>query len=371
LRGFTLRWLWLALSLALLVAPAEARRRHRVLPTWDWGLVVSEGAVYDDNVLGFSGEDRAAYLNNSDAFRTPLNSVDDIENQFEIKPDLRWRAPLKLMVDADYRFKAVNRSKNSFSDYQTHTLGLSIRPRVVGYPWAVRFRAFVIPSYYLRVYKDRDWGTWDAARFRNRDFEGEFRYRFYQPLWLEAKFAYGTYYYNPRFTEYDSDYREFTLGTSYETPWYVTVNADVTRRFSYNIGKNQAGAVINTPVDPVLIDDTEYGDGGFNESEFSGSVSSVIPWITVRRVEAGINYRYRRRVYTSEFPVSLDPIHRGRLDKRWLVGATLGVNLMKSLDADLFIDYEQRRADSPHPTVPLVKDFTRHEFGMSLSYTVK
>jgi hypothetical protein len=364
--------LTLALGLVLLAAPAHARKKKHVsLPTWDWSLSLSEGAVYNDNVLGFSGRDRDAYSLSPSTFPTPLNSVDDMQNEFQIRPGIRWRAPLKLMVSGEYRFKTVNRAENSFSDYQTHWLGLSVRPRVAAYKWSASFRTFVIPSYYLRVYKDRDWGTWEPARFRNWDYEGAFRYRFYQPLWLEAKAAYGTYYYGRKFTEYDSDYREFSLGAAYESPWFVTLNAGFTRRLSTNVGKDQAGPVYNAPEDPSLIGDSEYGDADFRENEVNASVSSVVPWIKLRRVEAGLSYKFRRRAYISSRPLLLDPIHRGRLDKRWEISPTLNVNIIRSLDAAVYFTYEQRRVDSPDPRVPLVKDFTRHEYGLALTYMLK
>lgn len=371
MRGSSLNWVALALGLMLLAAPAHARKKHVSLPTWEWGLVLSEGMVYDDNVLGFSGQDRAAYVNSPSTFPTPLASVDDLENALQVRPEIRWRAPLKLMVSGEYRFKAVNRTQNRFTDYQTHWFGLTVRPRVAAYPWSATVRAFVIPSFYLRVYRDRDWGTWETARFRNWDYEASFKYRFWQPLWMEAKVAYGTYYYGHKFTEYDSQYREFTLGSSYQSPWFVTLSAAYTRRLSDNIGKDQPGPVFNAPIDPSLVGDSEYGDADFKENEFNGAASSIIPWIKIRRVEVGVHYKYRRRAYMSARPPELDPIHRGRLDKRWELGPTLDVNLIRSLDANLYCAYEQRRVDSPHPTVPLVKDFTRHEYGFALTYRIK
>ena len=367
----SVRWLSLLVAVTLIAAPAHARRVHVMFPTWDWGLSVSEGAVYDDNVLDLSSQDRHSYSDSPSLFPTPLKSLDDTQNELQIRPEVRWRAPLKLMVTGEYRFKAVNRAQNGFTDYQTHWLGLTVRPRTVGYSWSASVRAFIIPSYYLRVYRDRDWGTWDAARFRNRDFEGTFKYRFWEPLWLVGKFAYGTYYYGPRFTEYDSDYREFTLGTSYESPWFVKVSANYTRRLSYNGGKNQPGAIYDAPLDTSLIGNSEYGDADFKENEFHGTVSSILPWVKIRRVEVGLDYKFRRRAYTSNRDLSLDPIHRGRLDKRWELSPTLDVNIIPSLDANAYFTYEQRRVDSPHPTVPLIKDFTRHEFGLGLTYTVK
>ena len=104
-------------------------------------------------------------------YPTPLETLDDFENELQLHPDIRWRAPLATMVTADYRLKLVSRAKNSFTNYQTHTFSIGLRPRVAGYRWSARVRVLGIPSMYLRTYKDRDYNEYHAARFRNWDYE--------------------------------------------------------------------------------------------------------------------------------------------------------------------------------------------------------
>ncbi|RPH92457.1 hypothetical protein EHM69_12755, partial [candidate division KSB1 bacterium] len=116
--------LCLLVLLSVVANPALARRRSS-LPRWDWGLSVTAGGTYDYNVLGFSESDQNAYLQDQGSFPTPLESVDDLESQVQLKPSLQWRAPMTLMVNGDYRFKCVHRIRNAFTDYQTHSFGLS------------------------------------------------------------------------------------------------------------------------------------------------------------------------------------------------------------------------------------------------------
>ena len=370
MRGLTVRTLIAFLCLLAAVPPAQARK-GRALPVWEWGLATSVGITYDDNVLGFSERDRNDFLRDPASFPTPLESVDDLETSLSVKPSLQWRAPRTLMVSGDYRFKAVHRLRNDFSDYQTHVFGLSVRPRTSGYPWSVHFRILAIPSYYLRVYHDRDYDQRFAARYANWDYAASFRYRVALPMWLEVGASYGSCYYDRKFTEYDSEYRDFTVGGAYELPWEIGLNASYTRRLSDNVGKNQSGALGSAPGGSGVGEDTEYGDSDYNEDDVSVSVSAAVPWITFAPTEASLGYRHRRRVYTTDRSLSNDPFHRGRLDNRgqWQLSVTVSPSRLWGVQA--YAAYESRRTDSDEPSVPLAKNFIRRELGMLVTYRIR
>jgi hypothetical protein len=369
-RGLTAKTLLALLCVLIAGVPAQARKR-RALPVWEWGLSTSLGTTYDDNVLGFSEHDRNSFLRDPGAFPTPLESVDDLETSLSIKPTVHWRAPLTLMVSGDYRFKAVHRVRNKFSDYQTHSFGLSLRPRTSGYPWSAGIRILAVPSYYLRVYRDRDYDERFATRYANWDYAASFRYHLTPPLWLEAGAAYGTYYYNRKFTEYDSEYRDFTLGATGDAPWEMRLSASYTRRLSDNIGKNQLGALGTTPGESGIAEDTEYGDSDYREDDASVAVSAPVPWITFAPTEASLAYRHRRRVYTTDRSLADDPVHRGRLDNRGQAQVSVTVSPSRAWNVEAFFAYESRRTDSNEPSVPLAKNFIRREFGLLFTYRIR
>jgi hypothetical protein len=363
------RGICLALALVLVPLVAEAKRKH--LPDFEWGLDVSGAAIYNSNLIGISAHDRNTFLSDPVLFPTPLESVDDLENEFQIHPNVRWRAPLNLMIGADYRFKYVHRDRNTFSDYQSHSFSLSARPRVAGYRWSTRLRMFGIPSYYVRVYKDRDYNEWDAARYANFDYSLSGRYRWWRSLWSEAGLGYGTYYYNRKFTEYDSEYRYVSLGSGYEFAPDLSLNTGYTRRISDNVGKSQPGVSRIPPDNPDQIVDTEYGDSDFNEDDWSAqAIYRPVRWTSLP-VEASASYRLRRRVYTTDRPLDLDPFHRGRLDKRGTFTLGLNVKAVSRLEVEPYFTYDERWADSMAPQVPLVKNYVRREYGLTLTYTIK
>ncbi len=354
----------------LTMLPQDAVAR-RTLPKLEWRLDITGSSIYNSNVIGISGPDRSQFLNDPEGFPTPLESVDDLETELQLHPNIRWRAPLNLMIDADYRLKFVHRLRNDFTDYQTHSFTLAARPRVAGHRWSVRTRVFAIPSYYLRVYRDRDRGERLPAKFGNYDYSASARLRWWQSLWSEAGAGYGTYYYNPQFTEYDSEYWEVNFGSGYVPAPGLAISGSYTRRISENVGKDQPGVFNTPPEDPVEIGDTEYGDGDFNEDEWNGRITSSLGVTLLLPTEASLSYRWRRRTYTTDRTLEQDPFHRGRLDRRGQLTASLNVTIIRSLSAEPYFTYDERRTESEAPQVPMAKDFIRREFGLSLTYTIK
>lgn len=363
--------LWLLLGLLAIgfMSPcfAAKKKKKRHTPALEWGLSVSAAGNYNDNLIGLSERDHNLYLRAPGAFPTPLKTADDLETELGVRPSARWRAPSKLWVNADYRFKWVHRQENAFTDYTTHSFGVSVRPRATASPWQIRARVLAIPSFYLRVYKDKDYGEYHSARFANWYYSGAFRYKVMDPLWLELQAGYGTFYYNRKFTEYDSEYHDAGVEAGYRIKNW-SASAGYTRRLSDNVGKGQLGGV------PAIADpqvDTEYGDADFNEDELNFGLGGDLDFITWRPVSLDLGYKWRRRVYMTDRALELDPFHRGRLDKRGQLTVTLTTDVSRHFTVDVFSGYDERRSESPNPSVPAVKNFVRHEYGVRLNYEIK
>ncbi|MCB9357204.1 MAG: hypothetical protein H6506_01375 [Calditrichaeota bacterium] len=360
----------LSLLFGVLLVSAQANARRTSFPTLDWGLRVGVNAIYNDNVLRLSEADGNAFHRFDPGFRTPLQTLDDGEMEILLAASLQWRAPATTMVNLNYRIKAVQRAQNSVTDYQTHSLGASIRPRVRGYRWIARGSVFTIPSFYLRVYRDRDFGTYDDCRFENWEYNGEFSYRIAEPLWLSAMAGYGTYYYGARFTEYDSEYKEFGAEAEYTTRWDPRLAFRYTRRVSDNLVSTQSLSLVDE-TGAQLLEDSEYGDGDFNEDEFRVSLKSRVRALHPHTVNASLVTRIRRRVYTTDRTLEADPFHRGRLDTRWDVTPTLDWSVSSALDVSLFFTYEERSTESDYEPLALVKNFVRREVGLGFTYRIR
>ncbi len=360
-----------ALAFAVLICAVTANARKKThLPAWDWGLRVGVSGIYNDNVIRLSGPDQNAFRRYDPAFRTPLETIDDGETELSLAPSIQWRAPSNLMVNGTYRFKAVQRAKNDFTNYQTHSLTATVRPRERGYWWSAKAAVFTIPSFYLRVYRDRDFGTYDDARFESWEYSGEFALRPLESLWLAAQAGFGSSYYGKKFTEFDSESNEFGLEARYATPWRPTIVARYTRRVSENIGKDQAFQSIPSFDTGNVLEDNEYGDGDNNEDEFRLALRSPLRVSKNFVLDASLNSRLRRKIFTTDRSLDADPFHRGRLDNRWDVSPQLSWSITPSLDLDAQFTYEQRTTESDAAGVARVKDFVRHEYGLGLTYKI-
>lgn len=358
------------LVVLLVFGQADAARKRTRLPTLDWGLRVGVNTIYNDNVLRLSGPDQNAFRRYDPRFRTPLETVDDGETEFSINPSVQWRAPYTTMIVANYRFKDVRRLKDDFTSYQTHGLTASLRPRVRGYKWQAQIAAFTIPSFYLRVYRDRDYGSYEDARFQNWEYSGEFSLRPVESVWLSLQGGWGSYYYNEKFTEYDTEYTEGGLEARYATPWRPTITARYTRRVSTNIGKDQAFSSVPSFDSEQVLEDNEYGDGDNNEDEFRLALRSPLTFIKGIVLDGSLSSKLRRRVYTTDRSLAADPFHRGRLDNRWDITPSLSWDALPQLAVDAYFTYEQRTSESDVPGVSRVKDFVRREFGLGFAYKI-
>jgi len=363
--------LYAGLACVVLAGPqqTEARKRSK-LPSVEWGLRVGLNAIYNDNVLRLSGPDQNSFRAYNPSFRTPLETVDDGETEVSLAPSIQWRAPSNMMVSGYYRFKAVQRKENDFTNYQTHSLSATIRPRVRGYKWAAKASVFTIPSFYLRVYRDRDYGTYEDARFANWEYSGEFSVRPAESLWFSLQGGFGTYYYGEKFTEYDSEYTEIGAEARIATPWKPTVTVRYTRRAAINVGKDQAFQSVPSFDSEQVLEDNEYGDSDNNEDEFRMAIRSPLRFSDGLVLDGSLSSRLRRRVYTTDRTVELDPFHRGRLDNRWDVTPALTWSLNSAFDLDGYFTYEQRDSRSDVPGVSRVKSFIRREVGLGLTYRI-
>jgi hypothetical protein len=367
MHGRAWQWAVAALLMIGLIAPAEAARKRKAAPRLEWDLSAGLTTTYNDNVIGLSERDRNLFHTSAALVPTPLETIDDLEQDVLLRPVVRWRAPHKLMVTADYRLRYVKRWQNDFTSYWSHNFALSLRPRVAESKWNLRFRVSGIPSFYLRVYKDRDYGQYHAARYANWDYEASFRYHVTAPLYVEAAGSFATYYYAAKFTEWDSEVRDGTGSVGYEVGRW-RASAGYTRRVSDNIGKQQDGGIV---ADPGLLYDTEYGDADYSEDELNASVTAPLAFVKWRRVDFSLDYKFRRRAYLTDNPLASDPFHRGRLDKRGQLTGTLVCAVHRQLDMSVFMTYDSRGVDSPAPQVALAKDFVRREYGLQLAYSIR
>lgn len=348
-----------------LAASGYAKQKRSFSP--DWSLSVQLGGRYVNNVIRLSEADIDRFQHNAQPFETPIETYDDWKNELILRPKLRLRLPKRHRLISVYSFKAAQYASNNFLDYQTHTLNLYLRPISSRHRWLINLRAFTIPSYYLRNHYDRDTGVYHAARFQSWQYRAAPRFRFWKPLWIELRYGFETTYYNSKFTEYDGEMNSVGIGTEYRGLRPLTFTFRYQRNASDNIGHEQADEYASSPSE-FLEKDAEYGDASFDEDEFYAKVSGRITSFASVPITGSLSGRLRRRVYTTDNSLDVDPFHRGRLDTRWKISPSVTATFNKKIALIISFSHEERKTLSDIARVEEIKNFRVREMSLMFEY---
>jgi hypothetical protein len=358
---------FLASIILCLTLPGYARRMGGNALSAEWSLVVQLRSSYLDNILRLSHEDIERFQHDSQPFETPLETYDDWKNELTLQPRFSLNLPWRQRMMTIYSFKTAQHLRNAFLNYDSHTLNVYLRPASSKYPWLLNFRIATIPSYYLRVYYDRDTRGFQAARFQSWQYRVAPRFRFWKPLWIELRTEFETLYYNSAFTEYDNETISWGLGGEYNGLRPFTFEAYYLRNLSDNIGYRQSGALQAGLLDiPGL--DTEYGDASYTEDEFQLEASGRIAYLRGIPLDGSVSSQIRRRVYRTNNAIELDPFHRGRLDWRWRIIPSVSVDFTERLTISVGYGFEKRTTISDVPRVEQVKDFEINQTFVTFEY---
>ena len=96
----TLRHLGVFLLIAVLCAPAVAAKQRKAAPRLSWGLSAALTTNYNDNLIGLSERDRNSFVDSPARIPTPLESVEDLEHEAQLRTVVKWSAPRRLLVSA-------------------------------------------------------------------------------------------------------------------------------------------------------------------------------------------------------------------------------------------------------------------------------
>ncbi len=349
----------LGLAFPLLTAlPIRGADKPRIPFT----VKVSFTTAYDDNVLKYSGYDLHRFENNTEPFPSEITTSDDWVNVLGLRVyrdfDLGRRFKLRGYYSGKITLFAVNQIKN----YQSHYFSARLSYRSRGY---LTLKYSYLPSYYLRIYKDKDWNVYRGAQFDL--FRPAISLRVRSP-WAEFEAEWGREltYYSEYFTEYDAEAFYWSLSAARTILEDLSFTVGYGLKVSDNIGFNQVGAV--SPTDPTV--DTEYGDASYEEDQYSIEIAYLLPLPTEWNWRIGLNVNHAERFYQSSLTPLQDPFHVGREDRRTSFEPSLTVSPGSSLDLELRYTYDRRRTDSPTPTISKIKNFDQHSIEFSVIYQI-
>jgi hypothetical protein len=324
---------------------------------------------YDDNILNYSERDITRFQDSQQPYPPPITTADDWINSLGVRLYRDFRLGRGFSLRPYYAGKTAIYAINPTKSWQSHNILARLSYRSRAY---LTLKYLYLPSYFLRVYYDKDTQAYhgDPQAYHGADFtlsrpSAALRLR-WEPYEVEIEGGRDYEYYNSYFTEYDveADFIGAT-GTYSGFP-----NLDVSLGYTYKNADNVGfGQQIPSPIDPTM--DTEYGDGSYQEDQFSVSLGYQLPRIKKTFYwKAGLNLKRCYRYYQSQLPVEQDPFHAGRRDRRDTIEPSLLFSPTSELDFQVSFIYDLRRTQSPDPNVPTIKNFDNRTIELTIVYQV-
>lgn len=320
------------------------------------------GALYDSNVLRYSEYDRQNYLDEVETFKSPIRSLDDIRTDYKVSAELQNRFWQKrnttVRLTADFAHHLMNPIKNlgwisvsGRQDFSRH--------------WIGNVNYFFEPRYYIRDYTDAHTNTRQNCEFALHQLKADLTFR---PKWLfdfTGSLKLKDYRYNEFFTEYDGDLLGFGLSAVFRPgDWRFAVG------YNFETFDNSGfTASLNSSDDPS-IDDSEFGQGDYDEDIFTGSVRRSFSGFH-HEMSLQVSADISRRAFTTSRSVAIDPMHSGRED--WVYEYSLAnqIKLTNNLSIELGIGSHVRDSEATKPNISDLKDFNRYTASIEISYELK
>ncbi len=318
-------------------------------------------ANYDDNILRYSDRDLDRFEQSSEYYPSMLSSYDDWKNEFRLKTYFRGPRLFGSRMRLYYFAKFAAYYRNPFKNYHNHTLYINQK---LGKKLEAHFKYFYMPKFYLREYRDRDLDRYESCDFENHQVRPAITYTILKKTDVTIRIEYEQIYYNKYFTEYDSESwlyeglltqkmgRNLTLGLSYG--FKVSDNAGYT-------------SLLSTP-GSAPEEDSEYGESSYEADIYQFDARYRLRKLWGEDSDISLQYKLRRRCYSTDNTVEDDPFHAGRVDFRHRITASITRDILPLLEMELGYIHEWRDTDSPAPLVKEIKNFRQNVLAFSLTY---
>jgi hypothetical protein len=352
---------FLLICTCLAIARTTKKPTTTHLPLWinlDWST------SYDDNIFRYSVRDLNRWKNNTERYPNPNSTWDDWRNDVGITLTMPWKHRNKWETRFEASAKAALFAINHRKNYQRYSA--AIRQSFGKEFWAEGSFA-VVPSYYLREYRDVDLGVYAGCDYESRTYNLTLRYKSPWQTYFYPELEFKTLYYNRHFTEFDAEWT--TLGVTVEQ--FLSKQWLLRSGYHFTNGDNVGGGGLTAASQVTPGEDTEYGDGSFREHEFDASASFRPRNIWGKAWQFSVNGGIRVRDYTTNNSLIADPFHAGRRDIRWDMEPKMAVDMNRNLSLFGSYIYEQRDTQSDIGYVSEIKDFVRRAYTAGLEFQLR
>ena len=212
-----------------------------------------------------------------------------------------------------------------------------------------------IPQYHTRAFLDDDTDSTVWTSYWSASGEFELRQRIALGIYAGCKYEYQRSQYNDYFPEYDSDRNGITFFAAKYDP--IQIEAGWTFQKSIARGYDQQGET---------KDNSEETDISYEQDVFFGKIGKDFT-IFKRNLKISFDAEIAHRVYVSEKPYLLDPLHAGRDEWTAQIAPDIRIYMTGKIWSDLNYEYSFRRASSElNPDIPMLRDFDKHQVTMTI-----
>ena len=304
---------------------------------------------YIDNVCALSDSERSMFLNRERSYL--LGSLDDNRFRLGINHQInlgRFRNfKMAVFLSGTYVFHAINGELN----YLSGSVSLRARSRK-NY---ARITFGFVPYYCSRAYYDPESDSYQWAEYMRLSGSLYLRRRLFRGMYAGVIIYYAFLRYNDYFPEYDS--RQYRLGGELTWRGAIDINAKYYFKKSIARGYDQSGEDVLT---------SDESDISYEQDRFVLSLSRRFNAFE-RNVELSLTADARFRIYTSQKPYWLDPLHLGRVDRFLYLSGSARFYLTSKWWLELGGRLRLRKATSEHnPNIEALRSYSVKAISMKL-----
>lgn len=337
-----------------------------------WGISLTYGTSYDDNILKYSEKYLNRFVNREDEGRFHINTSDDLVISYAAKISYqdKFISDLKSIFSIGLSSSAY--SNNSIKTWYQYKFNWR---QNISKTTSISLSYSFIPNFYVRHFYDDDWTSsigyvpeaFTPYEFSKDDYSVWLQqYLPWKTTRVRLYFSLMKYYHNKHYTEYDSD------NLLYGFRIYQTITKSIKVNAGYKFINSSAKGADDTPEGSEI---TRLADASYDEHIVTAGFDMTFPKIFKLKNSLTVTAHYYRRFYTTNNFLELDPLHAGRFDYVYRLYFNYKIDILTNLSATAFLNWYKRDSDSKAEEngnlISDEKDYNQYQLGIKFNYKIQ
>lgn len=303
---------------------------------------------YDENLLKFSELEKQNAANSPEI----MGDLETFDSSV-LRPEIRLNySPVFFQEHAtNFIFGAAYSSYQQSSAKSYSSYVFKFEQHLANYSW-LKIYYSLAPEYYLRSYRDRDKINADRMDcfFDSENLYMTYSFPVIKKSWMQVKLSRKRQYYNPAFTEFDTEIKAGELRI------YSSRVRGLRLSVWYSVGKG----------DNVSYDSGYYTTGNDRSYDYYQTGGSVYYYPGKWLDKVALSIRGDRRDYLTDS--AEDPLHAGRRHLDLQTSFWLDKSLTNDVTAQLRFVYSDKTTVSKYDWVEELKTYSRFQIWLKFSY---